>query len=174
MPWSWWPFADAAARFAATLVQIVNLVTNRVSRVVGMMENTERFVCVALFQARSPWADPPLVTCPSCRSISGACRVVQGAAKKAKLKVMGGEARGAVRDPTLVAAAYKKHRVYLFSRREPEETEAGTGRWAIAHLPYVHGRRWRGRPSASCGVCHSGACHVGLAGAGVALPITAK
>ena len=31
-------------------MQIVNLVTNRVARVVGRVENTERFLRVALFQ----------------------------------------------------------------------------------------------------------------------------
>jgi hypothetical protein len=36
-PWSW---------------QVVNLVTNRVAKVIGMVENTERFLRVALYQVR--------------------------------------------------------------------------------------------------------------------------
>ena len=35
------------------------------------------------------------------------------------------------RDPLLLTCAYNKHRLYLFTPREPEDTEdAATGRWA--------------------------------------------
>ena len=52
-----------------------------------------------------------------------------------KLRVAGsgGEARAAARDPVLLCCAYQRQRLYLFSRREPEDTEdAVTGRWAQA------------------------------------------
>jgi hypothetical protein len=33
--------------------QVVNLVTNRVVKIVGKVENTERFLAIALYQART-------------------------------------------------------------------------------------------------------------------------
>ena len=59
-----------------------------------------------------------------------------------KLRVGAGEARAAQRDPTLLAAAYQRQRLPLFSRREPEDTEeAAAGRYG-SPLPasyYVSG-----------------------------------
>jgi len=46
-----------------------------------------------------------------------------------KLRLGAGEARAAMRDPVILACAYKRERLYLFSRREPEDSEdAVTGR----------------------------------------------
>ena len=48
-----------------------------------------------------------------------------------KLRVGAGEARAAQRDPTLLCCAYNRQRLYLFTRREPEDTEdAAAGRCA--------------------------------------------
>lgn len=59
--------------------------------------------------------------------------LTQGGTSKVKLRVAGsgGEARAAARDPVLLCCAYQRQRLYLFSRREPEDSEdAVTGRWA--------------------------------------------
>ena len=55
--------------------------------------------------------------------------VTQGGSSKVKLRLGAGEARAAQRDPTLLCCAYNRQRLYLFSRREPEDTEdAAAGR----------------------------------------------
>jgi len=55
-----------------------------------------------------------------------------------KLRIGAGEARAAQRDPTLLCCAYNRQRLYLFSRREPEDTEdAAAGRCAPALPPCI-------------------------------------
>ena len=80
--------------------------THRVSRIIGKVENTERFLRIALYQ--------------------GVAKV--GAKTTARLPT-NADSRGPKRDPTVVACAYGKHRLYLFSCREPEDSEqAAAGR----------------------------------------------
>lgn len=82
------------------------MVTNKVARIIGKVENTERFVKVALFQGS----------------------VIKRAGAIARLP---GGADGKVTegDPTIVATAFQRQRFYLFSKREPEDTdEAAQGR----------------------------------------------
>lgn len=86
-------------------IKIVNLHTNKVARILGKVENTERFLRVALYQG--------------------------GSGGKRVKKLPGGtsnamDEREPFADPTLVCCAFKKHRFYLFSRREPEEAEDAT------------------------------------------------
>jgi peptidylprolyl isomerase domain and WD repeat-containing protein 1 len=77
-------------------IKVVNLVTNRLVKVVGRVEASERFLRLALAQC--------------------------GGARRLKALPSGGEPpRGAGADPTLVACAHGKPRLYLFSRREPED-----------------------------------------------------
>ncbi|KAG1663107.1 hypothetical protein FOA52_010510 [Chlamydomonas sp. UWO 241] len=90
-------------------IKVVNLVTNTVSRILGKVEN-ERFVSVALHQ---------------------------GAAKNSKVTVTEETLdKLPPRDPTLVAVAFKRQRLYLFSGREPEEAgEASLGRDVFNEKP---------------------------------------
>lgn len=81
-------------------VKVVNLVSNRVVRVIGRMENTERFLRVVLWQ---------------------------GAPRTRKLPT-GADSRPVELDPTLLACAYRRQRLYLFTRHEPAEGEEGAGR----------------------------------------------
>ncbi len=88
----------------AHAAQVVNLVSNRVARILGKVENTERFLRIALYQG------------------------IPGAAAKAK---RAGAGRAPVADPTLVATAAGRPRLFLFSRREPDDAgEAAAGRRA--------------------------------------------
>ena len=80
-------------------VQVVNLVTNQLSRVVGQVESGDRYLWVALYQG-----DPR-------KSRPGK---LPGAAAESSQKQ-------AERDPTLIATAFTKERFYLFSKREPPE-----------------------------------------------------
>jgi peptidylprolyl isomerase domain and WD repeat-containing protein 1 len=101
-------------------IKVVNLVTNQLVRLIGkvllllllplpqvshrggghwslnavQVEATERFLAIALYQGRT-----------------------QGSVETGDMRA------DAEEDPTLVCAAFKKNRFYLFSRREPEEGE---------------------------------------------------
>lgn len=77
-------------------IKVVNLVTNRVSRLLGKVENTERFLRVALYQ---------------------------GAGGKARSRAARPGAKQSERDALLLTCAYNKQRLYLFTPREPEDTE---------------------------------------------------
>ncbi|KAJ4775642.1 Peptidyl-prolyl cis-trans isomerase-like 1 [Rhynchospora pubera] len=85
-------------------IKIVNLHTNKVARILGKVEN-ERFLRIALYQGD------------------------KSNKKVRKLPTVAAnvnEAKEPLMDPTLLCCAFKKHRIYLFSRREPEEPEDAT------------------------------------------------
>ncbi|GLJ43882.1 hypothetical protein SUGI_0914730 [Cryptomeria japonica] len=86
-------------------IKVVNLHTNKVARILGKVENNERFLRVALYQGGS-----------------GSKRVKRMPAAAANVM----ENREPFVDPTILCCAFKKHRIYLFSRREPEEPEDAT------------------------------------------------
>ncbi|PON47500.1 Cyclophilin-type peptidyl-prolyl cis-trans isomerase [Trema orientale] len=86
-------------------LEVVNLYTNKVARILGKVENNDRFLRIALYQGD--------------RS-SKKVRKIPSAAANAN------ESKEPLTDPTLVCCAFKKHRIYLFSRREPEEPEDAT------------------------------------------------
>ncbi|KAH9699899.1 peptidyl-prolyl cis-trans isomerase CYP71 [Citrus sinensis] len=86
-------------------IKIVNLHTNKVSRILGKVENNDRFLRIALYQGD--------------RS-SKKVRKIPAAAANAN------ESKEPFSDPTLLCCAFKRHRIYLFSRREPEEPEDAT------------------------------------------------
>ena len=89
---------------------MVNLVTNRVCRILGKVENTERFLGLALYQG------------------------IPGTGGRTKR--MGAGISPAESDPMLVACAYNRQRLYLFSRREPPDTdEVATGRCCTSFVP---------------------------------------
>ncbi|KHN21445.1 peptidyl-prolyl cis-trans isomerase CYP71 isoform X1 [Glycine soja] len=100
---------DESANFLiyATLlgIKIVNLHTNKVARILGKVENNDRFLRIALYQGDRN---------------SKKVRKIPSAAANAN------ESKEPLTDPTLLCCAFKKHRIYLFSRREPEEPEDAT------------------------------------------------
>ncbi|EGC30348.1 hypothetical protein DICPUDRAFT_41571 [Dictyostelium purpureum] len=73
-------------------IKFINMVTNKVVRVLGKIENSTRFLGLSLYQGKNE-GDVSLGT------------------KK----------RDSENDPTLFCLAFKKQRFYMFSRREPEE-----------------------------------------------------
>nr|XP_011461124.1 PREDICTED: peptidyl-prolyl cis-trans isomerase CYP71 [Fragaria vesca subsp. vesca] len=86
-------------------IKVVNLQTNKVARILGKVENNDRFLRIALYQGD--------------RS-SKKVRKIPAAAANAN------ESKEPLSDPTLICCAFKKHRIYLFSQREPEEPEDAT------------------------------------------------
>ncbi|EEC84023.1 hypothetical protein OsI_30243 [Oryza sativa Indica Group] len=86
-------------------IKIINLHTNKVSRILGKVENNERFLRIALYQGD------------------------KGNKKVRKIPSVAAnvnDSKEPLSDPTLLCCAFKKHRIYLFSRREPEEPEDAT------------------------------------------------
>ena len=80
-------------------IKVLNLRTNRVVKLIGKVENTERFCMLALYE---PTANKPT-----------------------KIQV-DSSVKSASEDPTLFCTAYHKQRFYLFSQREPEINENDT------------------------------------------------
>lgn len=72
---------------------MVNLYTNKVARILGKVENNDRFLRIALYQGD--------------RS-SKKVRKLPTAAANAN------ESKEPLTDPTLLCCAFKKHRIYLF------------------------------------------------------------
>ncbi|KAL4182521.1 hypothetical protein AMTRI_Chr11g93690 [Amborella trichopoda] len=96
-------------------IKIVNLHTNKVARILGKVENNERFLRIALYQGDR--------NSKKVRKLPGAAANVM-------------ESKEPLIDPTLLCCAFKKHRIYLFSRREPEEPEdASKGRDVFNEKP---------------------------------------
>ncbi|MCL7028182.1 hypothetical protein MKW94_007373 [Papaver nudicaule] len=86
-------------------IKVVNLQTNKVARILGKVENNDRFLKIALYQGDRN---------------SKKVRKIPAAAANVN------ENKDPLTDPTLLCCAFKKHRIYLFSRREPEEPEDAT------------------------------------------------
>ncbi|CAE8633384.1 unnamed protein product [Polarella glacialis] len=87
-------------------IKVVNIHTNKLVRVLGKVEQTERFLGLALFQGR-----------PMKKKVEAGVSVIEGENEE-KEKA----------DPLCVCTAYKKSRFFLFSTREPPESTADLGR----------------------------------------------
>jgi len=87
-------------------IKVVNIHTNKLIRILGKVEQTERFLGVNLFQGK-----------PMKKKIEAGVALVDG------------ENVGQERvDPMAIVTAYKKPRFFLFSTREPPESTADFGR----------------------------------------------
>jgi len=91
---------DATGRYllypSVVGIKVIAVSTCKLARLLGKVENTERFAGLALFQ---------------------------GQAKLDKSTLGSGVKIVEENDPTLLCCAFKKSRFYLFSRREPEDAE---------------------------------------------------
>jgi peptidylprolyl isomerase domain and WD repeat-containing protein 1 len=97
-------------------IKVVNLANNKVVKVVGLVEDSERFLKIALYQGT-----------PAKSSASAAAASISSTAQKALPSP----------DPTIVACAAGKQRFYLFTKREPEADGEGgeTGRDVFNERP---------------------------------------
>ena len=88
----------------------MNLVTNRVSRILGKVENTERFLRVALYQG-----------------------IPKQGIKTQRTLATTESTRNVTRQPTLLCTAYNKQRLFLFTTQEPDDSDqASTSRCDFA------------------------------------------
>jgi peptidylprolyl isomerase domain and WD repeat-containing protein 1 len=99
-------------------IKVVNVHTNRVERLLGKVENTERFMSLCVSQQ------------PVKASKSQILRKQSGDAKLA-LQAM---------DPTIYCTGYKKNRFYCFSRREPSDDDSSSNPNTISGLVGAFGR----------------------------------
>jgi peptidylprolyl isomerase domain and WD repeat-containing protein 1 len=89
-------------------VKVLNIVTNRVVRVLGSAETGERFMSVALYQG-TPKVDTQFMLAKA-----GSEGVVKTADQLQKAPVP---------DPTVYATSFKRRRFYCFSTRAPDESK---------------------------------------------------
>eukprot|EP00954_Amorphochlora_amoebiformis_P006728 525714-Amorphochlora_amoeboformis.AAC.1 len=93
-------------------IKLINLHTNTMSNLLGQVENTERFLGLALFQG-IPAESGEKVSIT--QSLGAAVALSSGNALDEKRRAFKQE------DPCVYAMAFKKERFYWFSRREPSE-----------------------------------------------------
>jgi len=91
-------------------IKVVNMHNNKLSRLLGMVENTERFLGIALFQGIPKNTGLSAVQALGSKEVMSAGNALDE--KRAALHL---------EDPCVFACAYKKDRFYWFSRREPGE-----------------------------------------------------
>jgi peptidylprolyl isomerase domain and WD repeat-containing protein 1 len=107
-------------------IKIVNTVTNRVCAVLGQLESTERFLCVALYQGVPTISSQMALARGSISMsapVSGAgAGAGAGGSGASSASGPGGVTAGAV-DPTIVCCAFKRQRFFLFTRRDPAQDE---------------------------------------------------
>ena len=109
------PVFDESGHFVAyaTLlgIKVLNIDTNRVVRVLGRVENGERFLALALYQGT-----------PKVDSQMAHSRMADKVQNREEMNKAATTA-----DPLFVCTAFKKSRFYLFSSREPVEDESLEG-----------------------------------------------
>lgn len=81
-------------------IKVVNIVSNQLVKIVGKVENTERFLHLALLHTGNTLYKPK--------------------------QILAHGKQLATADTTLICSAYKKERFYLFTRREPEVDQDGS------------------------------------------------
>ncbi|TDH74338.1 hypothetical protein CCR75_004623 [Bremia lactucae] len=113
----------------ATLVgiKVVNIETNTVARVLGKVENSDRFLRLNLFQGK-----PKVST-----QFEKHLKATSGLKYEAQVMTDAINERDLI-DPTLFCTSFKRNRFFLFSSREPEDDEqqaTGTGRDVLNEKP---------------------------------------
>jgi peptidylprolyl isomerase domain and WD repeat-containing protein 1 len=88
-----WHVISYSPLFFHAFFKVVNLQTNKVARILGKVENNDRFLQIALYQGD--------------RSSKKVRKIPTAAANV-------NESKDPLTDPTLLCCAFKKHRIYLF------------------------------------------------------------
>ncbi|GMF58391.1 unnamed protein product [Phytophthora fragariaefolia] len=110
-------------------IKVVNIETNKVVKVLGKVESSDRFLRLSLFQGK------PKVNTQFEKHLKAASGL------KHEAEVMSDSTNDLdTIDPTLFCTSFKRNRFFLFSTREPEEEDgeggsAGTGRDVFNEKP---------------------------------------
>ncbi|KAG7377557.1 Peptidylprolyl isomerase domain and WD repeat containing protein 1 [Phytophthora pseudosyringae] len=110
-------------------IKVLNIETNKVVKVLGKVESSDRFLRLSLFQGK------PKVNTQFEKHLKAA----SGLKHEAEVMSDAANERDTI-DPTLFCTSFKRNRFFLFSSREPEEDEgeegsAGTGRDVFNEKP---------------------------------------
>lgn len=132
--------SDTCCIYATLLgIVVVNMLTNSLVRILGKVENQERFLNLCLFQG------VPTETGMSYAQVQGHGMIE---ASDTAQKIIG-------EDPCIFATAYKKPRFYWFSKREPEDPDStaltSTGRDIFNEKPSKETVRAMAQPSVTAG-----------------------
>eukprot|EP01083_Nonionella_stella_P033870 92682_1 len=102
-------------------IKVINHRDNRLVRVLGQGESTERFLQLALYQGQVKEVGASVVASMGTDHV-----MTSGSAINQRNE-----------DPTLICTSFRRQRFYLFTRREPKEEglEAGTGRDILNEKP---------------------------------------
>ncbi|TYZ68174.1 hypothetical protein PybrP1_000977 [[Pythium] brassicae (nom. inval.)] len=112
-------------------IKVVNIETNRLVRVLGRVESSDRFLRVALFQDKLKVNS----------QLEKHLRVGAADAAAAVTVMSDDTERDNLSDPTLFCTAFKRNRFFLFSTREPADDDdddphsGGTGRDVFNEKP---------------------------------------
>lgn len=90
-------------------IKIINIVTNQLVRVLGRVENTDRFLNISLFQGM-PAKNSQFLQSQQAKGF---------AMKSTEIMTDTPKLDTELNDPCVVATSFKKHRFYLFTTREP-------------------------------------------------------
>ncbi|CAI5704070.1 hypothetical protein KXD40_007555 [Peronospora effusa] len=110
-------------------IKVVNVETNKVVKVLGKVESSDRFLRLSLFQGK-----PKINT-----QYEKHLKAASGLKHEAEVMSDSNNERDNI-DPTLFCTSFKRNRFFLFSSREPEDDEgegasAGTGRDVFNEKP---------------------------------------
>ncbi|KAG6586951.1 Peptidylprolyl isomerase domain and WD repeat-containing protein 1 [Phytophthora cinnamomi] len=110
-------------------IKVLNIETNKVVKVLGKVESSDRFLRLSLFQGK------PKVNTQFEKHLKAA----SGLKHEAEVMSDAAKERDNI-DPTLFCTSFKRNRFFLFSSREPDEDEgeegsAGTGRDVFNEKP---------------------------------------
>ncbi|CAH0482922.1 unnamed protein product [Peronospora belbahrii] len=110
-------------------IKVVNVETNKVVKVLGKVESSDRFLRLSLFQGK------PKVNTQYEKHL----KVASGLKHEAEVMSDSINERDSI-DPTLFCTSFKRNRFFLFSSREPKDDEgegnnAGTGRDVFNEKP---------------------------------------
>ncbi|ETL92682.1 hypothetical protein L917_09060, partial [Phytophthora nicotianae] len=97
-------------------IKVLNIETNKVARVVGKVESSDRFLRLSLFQGK------PKVNTQFEKHLKAA----SGLKHEAEVMADSEKERDTI-DPTLFCTSFKRNRFFLFSSREPDEGEGEDG-----------------------------------------------
>jgi len=106
-------------------IKMLNLVTTKVTRVLGAAESSERFLSLALYQGKPVVETQFLLSRAPAESVAKTVEEMNNSAVNAL-------------DPTVFCTAFRKRRFYCFSKREPSDDEGvggGGGRDVLNELP---------------------------------------
>uniref|UniRef100_K3W5S2 peptidylprolyl isomerase n=1 Tax=Globisporangium ultimum (strain ATCC 200006 / CBS 805.95 / DAOM BR144) TaxID=431595 RepID=K3W5S2_GLOUD len=99
-------------------IKIVNIETNKLVKVLGKVENSDRFLRMTLFQGK------PKVNSQLEKHLKNSA---SGRKQDAAMVMSDDTERNETIDPTLFVTSFKKNRFFLFTAREPEDDDDDAG-----------------------------------------------